>query len=62
MLQPIVTEQLLAKLRDVFPSVPSRSMTIREVDYLIGQQEVISYIERLLDEDNRHGPLDLEGL
>lgn len=61
MLQPIVTEQLLSQLQDVFPAAPSRSMTIREVDHLIGQQEVIAYLQRLLEEE-KDLPLNVEDL
>lgn len=49
--QPLVTERLLAKLRDVFPAAMSRGMSHREVDHLIGQQEVIDYLQRLLESD-----------
>lgn len=43
---------LLTKLREVFPPTTSRAMTYREVDHLIGQQEVIDYLQRLLDADD----------
>lgn len=59
MLQPIVTEELLAKLRGVFPSAVTRQMGHRELDHLIGQQEVIDYLQRLLDND-QDDPLNLE--
>lgn len=57
MFQPIVTEELLAKLREVFPCCATRQMTHREVDHQIGQQEVIGYLQRLLENDD-----PLEGL
>ena len=46
-LQPVVPDVLLDKLRDSFPAEPSRSMTHRELDHLIGQQEVVRYIAQL---------------
>lgn len=60
-LQPIVTDELIQKLSDVFPDVPSRSMTHRDIDLWIGQQEVISYLRKLRDEQQAD-PLNLEGL
>jgi len=59
--QPLVTEKLLTKLRGVFPAAASRGMTHREVDHLIGQQEVIDYLQRLLEND-QDDSLDLEAL
>ena len=61
MLQPLVTEQLIARLQDVFPVAPSRHMTTRELDHLIGHQEVVSYLQRLLEEE-KDLPLNLEDL
>lgn len=61
MLQPLVTEQLIARLQDVFPVAASRHMTTREVDHLIGQQEVVSYLQRLLEEE-KDLPLNVEDL
>lgn len=61
MLHPLVTDQLLRKLQDVFPAAPSRNMTIREVDHLIGQQEVITYLQRLMEEEGDL-PLNVEDL
>ena len=46
-LQPVVSDVLLDKLRDFFPAEPSRSMTHRELDHFIGQQEVVRYIAQL---------------
>jgi len=60
-LPPIVTEELLTKLRGVFPVGVTRQMTHRELDHLIGQQEVIDYLQRLLDND-QDDPLNLEAL
>ena len=60
-LQPIVTEELIQKLRGVFPDVPSRSMSHRDVDHWIGQQEVIGYLEKLREEQ-QSDPLNLEDL
>lgn len=61
MLQPLVTDDLLRRLEDVFPAAPSRSMSIREVDHLIGQQEVITYLQRLAEEE-KDLPLNVEDL
>lgn len=61
MLQPLVTDALIEKLQTVFPSQPSRSMGQRDVDFLIGQQEVISYLVKLREEQNTE-PLNLEDL
>lgn len=61
MLQPLVTDELLQRLEDVFPAAPSRSMSIREVDHLIGQQEVITYLQRLMEEE-KDLPLNVEDL
>ena len=61
MLQPIVTEELIKKLRDLFPAAANRRMSQREIDHLIGQQEVISYLEQLLEEQ-KNEPLNLEEL
>jgi hypothetical protein len=60
-LQPIVTDELIRKLRDVFPDVPSRSMSHREIDHWIGTQEVICYLVKLLAEQQAD-PLNLEEL
>jgi hypothetical protein len=60
-LQPLVTEQLIARLQDVFPAAPSRHMTVREVDHLIGQQEVVTYLQRVLEEE-KDLPLNVEDL
>jgi hypothetical protein len=59
--QPIVTDELIQKLKDVFPDVPSRSMSPRDVDHWIGQQEVIGYLEKLREEQQVE-PLNLEDL
>ena len=50
MFEPLVTETLIKKLEDTFPSNPLRSMTHRELDVMIGQQEVVAYLKMLLDE------------
>jgi hypothetical protein len=60
-LQPLVTEGLIKRLEDVFPSVPTRATLQREVDFWIGQQEVIGYLRQLLVEQQTE-PLDLEAL
>ncbi len=60
-LQPIVTEELLVKLREVFPAAVSRSLSHRDLDILIGQQEVMAYLEKLLEEQ-KSDPLNLEEL
>lgn len=51
--QPLVTNRLLDKLREVFPGEARRGMTVREIDHVIGQQEVIDYLFRLqqIDDD-----------
>lgn len=59
--QPIVTDELIEKLRGVFPDVPGRSMSHRELDHWIGQQEVINYLVRLREEQQTD-PLNLEDL
>jgi hypothetical protein len=60
-LQPIVTDELIQKLKSVFPDAPSRSMSHRDIDHWIGQQEVVGYLIKLLDEQ-RSDPLNLEAL
>jgi hypothetical protein len=60
-LHPLVTDELLQRLQDVFPAAPSRSMTIRELDHLIGQQEVITYLQRLAEEE-KGVPFNVEDL
>jgi hypothetical protein len=60
-LQPIVTDELIAKLQRVFPDVPSRSMSHREIDHWIGNQEVLNYLVRLREEQ-QSDPLNLEAL
>lgn len=59
--QPIVTDELIEKLRGVFPDVPGRSMSHRELDHWIGQQEVIGYLVKLREEQ-QVDPLNLEDL
>lgn len=59
--QPIVTDELIEKLRCVFPDAPGRSMTHRELDHWIGQKEVIDYLVRLREEQ-QVDPLNLEDL
>jgi hypothetical protein len=60
-LQPIVTDELIAKLRRVFPDVPSRSMSHREIDHWVGNQEVLNYLVKLREEQ-QSDPLNLEGV
>ncbi len=60
-LQPIVTDQLITKLRELFPAAVNRSMSPRDLDILIGQQEVIGYLEQLLEEQ-KADPLALEDI
>lgn len=58
-LQPIVTDELIGKLKGAFTEAPLRSMSHREIDHWIGQQEVIGYLEKLLEEQ-KTDPLKLE--
>ena len=60
-LQPIVTEELIEKLKGVFPEVAGRSMSHRDIDHWIGQREVIGYLEKLLEEQ-KTDPLNLEDI
>lgn len=60
-LQPLVTEELIKRLEEVFPPAPTRATSQREIDFWIGQQEVISYLRLLLIEQQTE-PLDLEAL
>jgi hypothetical protein len=60
-LQPLVTDALIEKLRAIFPDVPGRSMSHREIDHWIGQQEVINYLAKL-HEEQQSEPLNLEAL
>jgi regulatory protein YycI of two-component signal transduction system YycFG len=60
-LHALVTDELLRRLEDVFPAAPSRSMSVREVDHLIGQQEVIAYLQRLMEQE-KDLPLNAEDL
>ena len=60
-LQPIVTDELIQKLKGVFPETPGRSMSHRDLDHWIGQQEVIGYLEKLREEQ-QSDPLNLEDL
>ena len=50
MFESPVTDGLISKLKDAFPSVPLRSMSQREIDHLIGNQEVIAYLIMLKEE------------
>lgn len=59
--QPIVTDELIQKLKGVFPDAPSRSMAHRDIDHWIGQQEVIGYLVQLREEQ-QSDPLNLEAL
>ena len=58
-LQPIVTDELITKLRAIFPDAPGRSMSHREIDHWIGTQEVIGYLTKLREEQ-QSDPLNLE--
>lgn len=49
-MNPIVTPELLKKLDQVFPACPDRSMGSREIDFRIGQREVVDYLHALLKE------------
>jgi len=60
-LQPIVTDELIAKLRAIFPDVPNRSMSHRDIDHWIGNQEVLNYLVKLREEQ-QSDPLNLEAL
>lgn len=57
-LQPIVTDELIKKLREVFPTELNRAMSHREIDYWIGSQQVINYLVKLR-EGQQEDPLDL---
>lgn len=57
-LQPIVTDELIKKLREVFPAELNRAMSHREIDYWIGSQQVINYLVKLR-EGQQEDPLDL---
>jgi len=52
---------LITKLRAIFPDVPGRSMSHREIDHWIGTQEVIGYLTKLREEQ-QSDPLNLENL
>ena len=58
MLAPLVSKELLSKLRTTFPAAPDRRMELREIDWQIGQQEVIEYLQQLHSRDE-HDPLEL---
>lgn len=60
-LQSLVTEELIKRLEEVFPPAPARATSHREIDFWIGQQEVISYLRQLFTEQQTE-PLDLEAL
>lgn len=61
MLLPIVTEELINKLQELFPAAITREMSPRDLDMMIGQQEVIGYLQNLLEEQ-KSDPLNLEDL
>lgn len=61
MLGLVVTEALIERLDQVFPEKPSRALSHRDLDHLIGQQEVIRYIKKLHAEQQAE-PLQLEEL
>lgn len=61
MLQPLVTDALIDKLAAVFPVGPTRSMSHREIDHWIGQQEVIGYLLKLREQQKTE-PINLEEL
>lgn len=60
-LQSLVTDALIKRLEEVFPPAPTRATLQREIDFWIGQQEVINYLRQLRDEQQNE-PLDLEAL
>lgn len=60
-LQLLVTEELIKRLEEVFPPAPTRAIAQREIDFWIGQQEVIGYLRQLLSEQQSE-PLDMEAL
>jgi len=45
--EPLVSEELIARLESSFPLTPTSSMSHRELDQLIGRQQVIAYLKRL---------------
>lgn len=60
MLAPLVTPQLLDKVRAAFPAQPNRKMEPREIDWQIGHQEVIEFLQLLHDRDGDDAsPFDL---
>jgi hypothetical protein len=60
-LRSLFVEELVKRLEDVFPPAPTRATPQREVDFWIGQQEVISYLRQLMVEQQDE-LLDLEAL
>ena len=60
-LQSLVAEELIKRLEGVFPPAPTRATAQREIDFWIGQQEVINYLRQLRDEQQNE-PLDLEAI
>lgn len=52
---PEIDKALLSYLRTVFPSKLVREMSPRQLDWSIGQQEVISHLQALWDEQNQKG-------
>jgi hypothetical protein len=52
---PEIDTYLLSYLRTVFPSKLVREMSPRQLDWSIGQQEVINHLQALWDEQNQKG-------
>jgi hypothetical protein len=48
--EPTVSAALLQRLEIVFSTVPSKSMSLRELDQYLGQREVLDYLHRLHEE------------
>lgn len=46
--EPLVTAALLDHLKTVFPGKVDRAMDDRQIHFVVGQQEVMGYLERLL--------------
>lgn len=59
MLHPIVTPELIAHLRGVFPAALTRSHSDRDAHFVVGQQEVINYLQQLLEQE-QNGTFDPE--
>tara|TARA_R100001594_G_scaffold140038_1_gene184910 strand:+ start:475 stop:660 length:186 start_codon:yes stop_codon:yes gene_type:complete len=59
MFESPVTDALIDKLKEAFPSIPLRSMSHREIDHLVGNQEVIAYLI-MLKEEHESKEINLE--